>query len=119
MLGEVNGRSIKDLTEREKPLLLKSKTNIPSLECRQLERETRKYCPVAQLVEHATVNRGVEPLRDSQPPLRGYCCFASYSTRREIKWRLCGIGGMVDALDLGSSVYGVRVRVPYPVPMRR
>lgn len=33
--------------------------------------------------------------------------------------KICGIGGMVDALDLGSSVYGVRVRVPYPVPMRR
>lgn len=29
---------------------------------------------------------------------------------------ICGIGGMVDALDLGSSVYGVRVRVPYPAP---
>ena len=53
-------RSIKDLTERRKPLLLKSKTNILSLECWQLERETRKYCPVAQLAEHATVNRGVE-----------------------------------------------------------
>ena len=25
-----------------------------------LKRETRRYCPVAQLVEHATVNRGVE-----------------------------------------------------------
>ena len=52
-LTEGVARSIKDLTEREKPLLL-------SLECWQLERETRKYCPVAQLAEHATVNRGVE-----------------------------------------------------------
>lgn len=59
-LTEGVARFIKDLTEREKPLLLKSKTNILSLECWQLERETRKYCPVAQLVEHATVNRGVE-----------------------------------------------------------
>lgn len=30
-------RSIKDLTERRKPLLLKSKTNILSLKCWQLE----------------------------------------------------------------------------------
>ena len=52
-------RSIKDLTEKRKPLLLKSKTNTLSLECWQLERETRRYCPVAQLVEHATVNRKV------------------------------------------------------------
>ena len=59
MLGEVNGRSIKDLTKREKPLLLKSKTNILSLECWQLERETRKYCPVAQLVEQLTLNQWV------------------------------------------------------------
>lgn len=64
-LTEGVARSIKDLTEREKPLLLKSKTNILSLECWQLERETRKYCPVAQLAEHATVNRGVE---GSNPP---------------------------------------------------
>ena len=58
-LTEGVARSIKDLTEREKPLLLKSKTNILSLECWQLKRETRKYCPVAQLVEHAAVNRAV------------------------------------------------------------
>lgn len=64
-LTEGVARSIKDLTEREKPLLLKSKTNILSLECWQLERETHKYCPVAQLVEHATVNRGVEGLNPS------------------------------------------------------
>lgn len=49
-LTEGVARSIKDLTERRKPLLLKSKTNTLSLECWQLERETRKYCPVAQLV---------------------------------------------------------------------
>lgn len=54
-LTEGVARSIKDLTEREKPLLLKSKTNMLSLECWQLERETPKYCPVAQLAEHATV----------------------------------------------------------------
>ena len=41
-LTEGVARSIKDLTEREKPLLLKSKTNILSLECWQLERETHK-----------------------------------------------------------------------------
>ena len=64
-------RSIKDLTEKRKPLLLKSKTNTLSLECWQLEREIRRYCPVAQLVEHATVNRGVEPLRDSHKS-KGY-----------------------------------------------
>ena len=29
---------------------------------------------------------------------------------------ICWIGGMADALDLGSSVFDVRVQVPYPVP---
>lgn len=36
-LTESAVRSIKDLTERRKPLLLKSKTNTLSLECWQLE----------------------------------------------------------------------------------
>jgi hypothetical protein len=58
-LTEGVARSIKDLTEREKPLLLKSKTNILSLECWQLERETHKYCPVAQLVELLICNQWV------------------------------------------------------------
>lgn len=92
-LTEGVARSIKDLTEREKPLLLKSKTNILSLECWQLERETRKYCPVAQLAEHATVNRGVEGSNPSGTATKskGYNNYVSEQLTDEIiislQWR--------------------------------
>ena len=32
---------------------------------------------------------------------------------------ICGIGGMADALDLGSSVPYVWVQVPHPAPIVR
>ena len=39
-----------------------------------------------------------------------------WNTDKEKGSFICWIGGMADALDLGSSVFDVRVQVPYPVP---
>ena len=47
---------------------------------------------------------------EHRPINRRYKCEAC------LRYQICGIGGMADALDLGSSVPDVWVQVPHPAP---